>query len=115
MPIEYPATQVMLSDGVTSVEDVVEDLSRPAIGTVVDISTYTSANNYYECPSDGYVRILGTSSTVAWAYLLQTGTALNYAIAQSTGLYVAVPVRKGARVYVLNVSNASFMPMADYT
>lgn len=107
--------QSAIDETVNKLEDALNELSKPAIGTTVDISIYNSASNYYECPSDGYVRILGTSSSVAWAYILQTGTASNYAIAQSTGLYVAVPVRKGARIYVLDVSNASFMSMADYT
>jgi len=36
MPSEYPATQVMLSDGVTSVEDAVNDTTpRTATGTTI--------------------------------------------------------------------------------
>lgn len=43
MPSEYPATQVMLSDGVTSVEDIVDDL-KPASDVEYTPNT-TNLNN----------------------------------------------------------------------
>lgn len=115
MPSEYPATQVMMSDGVTSVEDVVDELKKSAGGTSVNISSYTSISNYYECPSDGYIRLVGTSNTSAWAYLIRQSTSLSYGIAEARNLSVLTFVRKGARIFVNSATEAIFIPLENYT
>jgi len=55
MPETYPAQQVMMSDGVTSVEEKI-DAHNVSTNTRVDITDYTSQNPY-KCPCDGYVRL----------------------------------------------------------
>ena len=92
MPSEYPATQVMLSDGVTSVED---KFGAQTIGTAVDISGYVE-NNKYTFPSDGYVELKATSSG---AYVVVNINGMTSIVRNAYSDYQIIYVRKGMEFY----------------
>jgi hypothetical protein len=110
MPSEYPATQVMLSDGVTSVEDRLDSANLSG-NTYVDISSYNSISNYYTCPSDGYIRLYGTSSTIARLNLISKDGTSSQLLMNTKELYSVVFVRKGAKVFCENANSAIFFPL----
>ena len=101
----YPANKVMMSDGVTSVEEAIDELTADTIGTAVNVSSYTSSNKY-TCPSDGYVNVYigsGNSGTI-------DGDG-NLSIGGYQGRY-AMPVKKGMKVYITGTVNyAYFIPL----
>lgn len=108
MPSEYPATQVMLSDGVTSVEDAVDEVVKRAdaytLGTFVNISAYTSSNPYV-APSDGYVRLYLAMNATGRAFingqmLMGTERAMSYTS-------FVVFVKKGMTAYMDTIVNAT--------
>ena len=103
MPSEYPATQVMLSDGVTSVEDALDGLTADTFGTSVDITSYT-ASNKYTCPSDGYI-YLSTSSAGAYVTISLGGPYIS--AIQGGSNYNSIFVKKGLRVWTVT-SNGTF-------
>ena len=104
-----------VSYGTGTVEDALDELKKPAAGTSVNISSYTSSSNYYECTSDGYVRIQGTSSVIAYGYLLKPDASNSVAIVSAKDVYVSAFVRKGARIFVGSANEAAFIPLEDYT
>lgn len=53
MPSEYPATQVMLSDGVTSVEDALDAVMPKTIATVTADGVKTYAELFVELANKG--------------------------------------------------------------
>ena len=95
MPSEYPATQVMMSDGVTSVEDALDGLTANTFGTAVDISGYLE-NNKYTFPSDGYVELKATSSG---AYVVVDISGMISIARSAYSDYVIIYVRKGMKFY----------------
>lgn len=96
----YPASKVMLSDGETSVEDVV---TANTLGTAVNIASYTSSNKY-TCPSDGYIG-LSTSSTGAYVTISLGG--VNVSAMQGGCNYNGIFVKKGMSVWI-TASNGTF-------
>ena len=95
MPSEYPASQVMMSDGVTSVEDA---LDASTFGTAVDISSYNTPGNKYTAPSDGYAMVRASSSG---ALALLAVESVYITASQSGGVgYASIYVKKGMRMYI---------------
>lgn len=76
--VSTSASRCMLEDGVTNVEQAITELQDNAFSTPVDISGYTSGNNFYTTPSDGYLSIYvnadNTHTTVAIAGKGKTNT-----------------------------------------
>lgn len=111
----YPASHVMLSDGVTSVEDALDGLTANTLGTAVDLTSYSSANPYVT-PSDGYIQCETASSG---AYVLvairDANNVIIYMGANQTGThYQACYVKKGLKIYHHTSSgtiNAKFYPL----
>ena len=105
----YPADKVMMSDGVTSVED---RLDAANIDSAVDLSSYTSSSNVYTCPSDGYARISGTASNTATLYLMNKAFTFPYTFLQTNVAYSSIFMRKGVKIYVTNANSAVFLPLS---
>lgn len=84
------ATNVMLSDGVTSVED---RLDAHDLTNRVTIASYT-ASNKYTCPSDGYIFVYNTSSADGYIAIDELAS-----IGANAGRFSAF-VRKGTLVWV---------------
>lgn len=104
------ATNVILSDGVTSVENEIDRKNVANITKQVSgLTSYSSASNPYTCPCDGYVRIVGTASTMATMFLLTEDGTNNYNIGQTKDMYISIFVRKDAKVFFENAVNASFL------
>ena len=93
MPSEYPASQVMLSDGETRVGDVVE---ANTLGTVVDVSSYTSSNKY-TCPSNGYLALYSSSSN---GYIIAKINDMNISAFYAGTRYNAIYVKKGMQIWI---------------
>lgn len=99
----YPADKVMMSDGVTSVEDALDELTNNSISNSINISDYNAINNYYTAPHDGFVRFKGTSSDIAFVALVRdNATSVN--ISSSNGLSTGVFVKKGTKLFVYATS-----------
>ena len=95
----YPAEQVMMSDGVTSVEDKI----HIGYGTMVNITSYTSSNKY-TAPSDGLVVVTLTSNSND-SYCSLFSRMLNNVVCKVVGLgnnstVTSVPVLKGDQIYI---------------
>lgn len=105
--VTFPASKVMMQDG-----DSVEDrLDAANIDSNINISSYTSSN-VYTCPSDGYVRISGTTSTMATLYLLNKTFTTPYTLLQTNTAYSSIFMRKGAKIYAVNAVSALFLPLS---
>lgn len=114
MPSEYPATQVMLSDGVTSVENRLDKLALSTFGPYETITSYTVANPYV-CQRDGYVRISIQQNgkghiTVNGLVIAGSESIVSYQI-------WAVFVRKGSKLAISANTNAvlTFFPIEEET
>ena len=97
----YPATNVIMSDGVTSVEN---RLDANSIGTPVNISNYTSSNPYV-IPSDGYVRLVLEANATGRIFINNqwlAGTERNMSY-----VTFSVFVKKGMTTYMDNITNAT--------
>lgn len=97
----YPASQVMMSDGVTSVED---KFGVQTIGTAVDISGYT-INNKYTIPTDGYIAIRASSSG---ANVRVRISGVDIASYNSGSQFQSIYVRKGLEAYVAEHNTGTF-------
>lgn len=120
MPETYPADQVMMSDGVTSVEEAVDELAENVstlsnrvgahtFGTAVNVATYTAANKY-TCPSDGYIRY-ETSGSAPTAAIYMGGKMYGYVNTATAG---NIFVKKGAKIHCTTVNNTTveFIPLS---
>lgn len=95
MPSEYPATQVMLSDGVTSVEDRVD--AHTIDNDYIDISSYIydgATFNDYTAPSDGYVAF-NFSASQDGGIFLKTDTNKHVTAATTKELRQFIYIKKG--------------------
>ena len=84
--------------------------NKNALGSGVDLSSYTSGNRY-SCPSDGYVQVRNSSGVSGEARISgATGSAV-MRLGSVPGNFV-VFVRKGMRVYMETAaSTAYFFPL----
>ena len=77
-------------------------MQKSSIGNRVDISSYTSSNQYIT-PSDGYVSVVASSTMNAYieAYI-DSKFILNASVTRdgSRNGYNAIYVRKGTKVYL---------------
>ena len=113
------ADNVMMSDGVTSVEVAVDALTAITIGTPIDISSYSSPNKLYTCPSDGYIRVIADVA-VGNQTILKFGDS--YTLAKSEvavanhNVTTTVYVRKGMQFYCTRdettYSKIQFLPIS---
>jgi len=108
MPSEYPATQVMMSDGVTSVE---EALDVNTFGVSVNLT----ANTPITASSDGYV-VYGcgvTSGNYCYLYINNVNVAhATYASNLSALPYSCLFVKKGMTIKFEGINaQAIFYPL----
>lgn len=95
--VSTSASQCMLSDNQTSVEDVV---SANDLGNAIDVKSYTSANPY-TTQKDGYLYLgVGSGqSSLAWI----KGSSSNSVLAMGgTAGFFSCFVRKGMKIYASN-------------
>lgn len=109
MPETYPAEQVMMSDGVTSVEDRIEPCNY---NTAVNIASYTSESNYYTCPTDGYVRFNAASGNIANVRLLNAARTSSATIMQTDEKYVSIYLRKDSKIFAENIQDCLFLTLS---
>lgn len=111
----YPADKVILSDGVTSVEN---KLDANNLGTVVNITSYTTTK--YVAPSDGYLQLSATASTdtkmkaTIYGADETNGFALSVTYNQINS-FNSVYVKKGMKIAITTNENngiAYFVPIA---
>ena len=116
MPSEYPATQVMMSDGVTSVEEAIEANN---LGVAIDISNATQSNPF-TASSDGYV-CMNTGSNDAFCVIAICGNNMQASIPKSVcftnghNMYDTIFIRKGMKVYKGQFTGTlaiNFIPLA---
>lgn len=91
----YPASKVMMSDGVTSVEDRVN--AHIVDGTFVDISSYiydSGVYNDYTAPSDGYV-VFRYSANADGGLLVNTSANTHITMATTKELTQSIFMKKG--------------------
>ena len=55
--VSTSASKCMMSDGVTSVEDAIEEISKHSPDTRIEITSYNTSSNRYTFNSDGYVLV----------------------------------------------------------
>ena len=67
-----------------------------ATADMIDISSYTTASNAYECPTDGYVRIVGPGVV----RIKNTSGTLNDFISTASGNISSTFLRKGTIITV---------------
>ncbi len=113
MPETYPAEQVMMSDGVTSVEDAVDELNSPLIlKDVVNLSSYSSISNMYTFPEDGYLFLASDndSSTAEFAFYNNSGQWMG-SISIKAGL-TGMQVKKGTKGFcsIVSLGSVKFCP-----
>ena len=112
MPETYPAEQVMLSDGVTSVEDA---LTANSLGTRVEITSHTQANPY-TAPSDGYFLIYLHPGTSGYGCIESTACAIGgeyYDTDNTHNIRLGLYVRKGMHLFCTgSVFFAAFIPIS---
>ena len=105
MPSEYPATQVMMSDGVTSVEDAVDEVTESVENNILITDgftksvqfTATAAITTVDISKAGYVPIMcvelhlsSGADYLNWAYLYSSGNTatIHYkGIASGSGVF----------------------------
>ena len=106
MPSEYPATQVMMSDGVTSVEDALDGLTGKH--AVSNTTSSLTKDTEFECPSDGYLFIFyNTNCLVSLKTKDVTGTnniIIRQNLTASGSSVFPLFVRKGMIMTWLNES-----------
>ena len=112
MPSEYPASQVMMSDGVTSVEDALDGLMDNILTQYTNVIGYTSS--FYTFPSDGYVQLAEVNTSNAGGALdvqiygsdgKKSITHSVRGVANYGGLTSSIFVRKGMKMKVtLNIN-----------
>lgn len=100
----YPATKVMLSDDVTSVEDALDGLTaNNFVESEVNIASYTQANPYI-CPADGYVRIyVNYTTTNTYGDIRLNERLYSRAVNPANSGLIVIDnayVKKGMSVYV---------------
>ena len=104
----YPADKVMLSDGVTSVENALDKLTSGTFGTEVALTSGVD----YVCPADGYIIIIvpNNAETIIGLNNIRVFDVKN---GSGTGNYYCVFAKKGMTVYSnFSSGNVSFIPLA---
>lgn len=107
MPSEYPASQVMMSDGVTSVED---ELESSGFDSAIAI---TSNNLPYTLTKSGLLRITISGSQAAGTYLdVSINSQLMARVmkynSSDIGCIYTLPLKKGDIITnIANLSNGS--------
>jgi len=92
----------------TRVTEIETRLGKVSPDSYVDIGSYTSANNAYTTPCDGYLFVYNASSSQA-GYIMFAGGSGGPAIGDAGTSRNTVYVRKGTKVYVSgSVSAARF-------
>jgi hypothetical protein len=95
------ADNVMLSDGVTSVEEAVDELTANGLGTRVEITSYKQANPY-TAPSDGYFIIYLHPGNTGYGCIESTSCAIGgdyYDTDSSHNARYGIYVRKGMHLF----------------
>jgi hypothetical protein len=95
MPEKYPAEQVMMSDGVTSVEEAVDGLK--ILKDVIDLSSYNSISNMYTFPKDGYLFLVSDYDTSAAGFSFYTNLNQWMGSIKVQAGYNGMQVKKGTR------------------
>ena len=109
MPESYPAEQVIMSDGETSVEEAVSRSVKPKNGNVVVTLPYNSAYGFYYffLPSTAFA--LGKTVTITNANFIGDSTNLkNYITPENN-----TPNELG-KIYKINTSGATGLPESLY-
>lgn len=87
------------NEDIASLNFYLTALQKNDLGSGVDISSYTTTDNLYTCPSDGYILMNASSSTSTWVNAEIYGSTSNNSFVVSasngrSGLFV----RKGMRL-----------------
>lgn len=89
--------------------DLNSNLSKKDVGTLINIISYTNANNPFICPSDGYICVYAKGinkvieiTNVANLYLTVTAISTEF-----TSTVQSLYVRKGSAFYVSKNTGAS--------
>lgn len=114
----YPADKVMMSDGVTSVEDALDGLNANNLSGRVDITAYTTSK--YVAPSDGYLYLIAgsTSSTYISAEVYGSNEGnkiITTATFNNSNTYNSLYVKKGMKILIIANNNggaAYFVPLS---
>ena len=95
------ADNVMMSDGVTSVEDRIS--ANDYNGSAVQITTYTDPTNPYIVPLDGYIRF-----AMCEIRLLNADGTKNVGLGYSQNSSItSIFVRKGSKIYLQNIGTGT--------
>ena len=96
------------------------DFAKNDFGTGVNLASYTSEQNLFTCPSDGYLHIFRqTSSPGAVRVIVYPANSLTPAIAtggasaSSATFEQALPVKKGMRLMFVTGGSALFYAFID--
>lgn len=108
-------TNIQASKVSAKIKEIDSNLSKNSFGTTVDIKTYTSAQNAYTCPVDGYVRVhMGGYTNLKGTIVVNGLIMLSFTGANDYPVS-SLFVRKGMQVYCTNFSEntlLSFIPLA---
>lgn len=96
-PLKWVSTNAYAK--LTTLNSNLTALEKNDLGSGVDISSYTTTDNLYTCPSDGYILMNASSSTSTWVNAEIYGSTSNNSFVVSasngrSGLFV----RKGMRL-----------------
>ena len=111
MPSEYPATQVMMSDGLTSVEDALDALTDRVDANTVGADTSVKGLSDYNITSDGYLRFVNNDSSSGLAQIQIGGQYVfrkQYNFMSNTEVYV-VFVKKGMTLTDTSTLNSYYL------
>ena len=103
------ASKCMLPDGETSVAEEIGTLTANAIGTKVDLSSYTSQSNMYTCPNDGYLYLYCHTANGAVSCSVRGSNSVSIGTPSARGQYATVVlyVKKGMKLYQVSNSGSS--------
>ena len=74
-------------------------LTKNDLGSGVDISSYTTTDNLYTCPSDGYILLDASASASTWVNVeIYGSTSNNVLVVSASDGRNGIFVRKGMRV-----------------
>ena len=99
--LKTSADYCMMSDGVTSVGDAIDELTDNEMSTYTDITTYTSSSNMYQAPSDGYILIRNGTGAIGKGVLCGSNKVTTISIGVGQGDFTCF-VKKGMYMYCAN-------------
>lgn len=115
MPDTYPAEQVMMSDGVTSVEDAVDGVvERMSVNALAAQGTALTYDTEYVATADGYMR--GIVNEGSAKYIILFGKRTNgtwFQLAQASGGAVGAAVTANVTIFIPKGMSVKFSGSAS--